>query len=551
MAGTLKKRVLIGQAAAIALTACGLVTGYLLGCGFSLQLAEGWLDQTSKLMASQNDASFLDARNLLATVKDSPYPYCSEAEIAWFRNLVFRSEFLKDAGRMRGGRIECSATMGHPQHPIGNFKPNSHQGDGIVGYSNLVPTKDTDMRRPGLQLGSAYVVLGSSLPSSLGPIPMHLTVRLKDDDDRQVLAQVADGKNAAKANLTTDGSLRLGETLYRTRCSAVNLDCVTASTSVSEAFGGEAAMIAACTFGGGVLGLLGGMAVSFAYRRNRDRCQQLRRAVERDKLTVVYQPIVDLSTRRIVGAEALARWTDEEGSEVEPDDFIKIAEDHGFISEITELVLRRSLRAFAEILRNRPSLRLSVNVAAADLCDPKFLPMLDELLRSHKIHPKSLAIEITERSTGTSDIAMETIRNLRRMGCSVHIDDFGTGYSNLDKLLYLFADTIKIDKAFTRLIGSESVTVAILPQILAMAKSLNLEVVVEGVELERQADYFSQEGLVTYGQGWLFGRPTTAEEFQLLVGVDSSVPMIVPNFKPSRGVKAAAAGLHIMDRTVA
>ena len=228
-----------------------------------------------------------------------------------------------------------------------------------------------------------------------------------------------------------------------------------------------------------------------------------------------------------------------------------MAEDHGFISDITELVLRRSLRAFTEILRKGPKLRLSVNVAAADLSDPKFLPMLVEALRWSKVHPSSLAIEITERSTGTSDMAMETIRNLRRMECSVHIDDFGTGYSNLDKLLYLFADTIKIDKAFTRLIGSESVTVAILPQILAMAKSLNLEVVVEGIENQHQADYFSQEGLIMRGQGWLFGRPVTAEEFQSLVSGDAAQTIIIPEPIPMRAVKVAVGELIIMDRNVA
>jgi sensor c-di-GMP phosphodiesterase-like protein len=112
---------------------------------------------------------------------------------------------------------------------------------------------------------------------------------------------------------------------------------------------------------------------------------------------------------------------------------------------------------------------------------------------------------------------METIRLLRRRGHSIHIDDFGTGYSNLDKLLYLFADTIKIDQAFTRVIGTEAVTVAIIPQILAMAKSLNLEVVVEGIETDQQANYFSLVRQTLYGQGWLYGRPVKAEEFHRLL----------------------------------
>ena len=121
------------------------------------------------------------------------------------------------------------------------------------------------------------------------------------------------------------------------------------------------------------------------------------------------------------------------------------------------------------------------------------------------------------------------IRLLRRGGHSIHIDDFGTGYSNLDKLLYLYADTIKIDKAFTRVIGTEAVTVAIIPQILAMAKSLNLEVVVEGIETEHQANYFFQPTQTLYGQGWLYGHPVKVEEFHKLLVEDWERGFVSPD----------------------
>ena len=146
--------------------------------------------------------------------------------------------------------------------------------------------------------------------------------------------------------------------------------------------------------------------------------------------------------------------------------------------------------------------------------------MLDDTLKHAKVKPESVVIEISEKSTSKSETAKETIRILRRMGHSIHIDDFGTGYSNLDKLLYLFADTIKIDKAFTGVIGTESVAVAILPQILAMAKSLNLEVIVEGVETDHQADYFPPDQPQIFGQGWLYGRPVSAEEFHGLLAAE-------------------------------
>jgi sensor c-di-GMP phosphodiesterase-like protein len=229
---------------------------------------------------------------------------------------------------------------------------------------------------------------------------------------------------------------------------------------------------------------------------------------------VVYQPIVELPDGRIVGAEALLRWIDEDGNTVGPDVFVRIAEERGFVEEITRLVLRHILRDFGATLRNHPGFRISINVAAADLSDPEFLPMLDRSLERAGVPAQSLAIEITESSTANNQVAIETILSLRNRGHSVHIDDFGTGYSSLAYLHDLAVDAIKIDKAFTQAIGTGSVIVAILPQILSMAEALDLAVVVEGVETQEQADYFASDTRPIRAQGWLFGRPVPAEVLQ-------------------------------------
>ena len=246
----------------------------------------------------------------------------------------------------------------------------------------------------------------------------------------------------------------------------------------------------------------------------------MRRAIAKDELRVVYQPIVILATRRIVGAEALARWTDEEGFEVGPDVFIRIAEERGFVGEITRLVARRVLQDFAETLRSHPDFRLSINVASADLGDPGFLPMLDRALAKAGVSAQSLAIEITESCTAQHDVAIAAILALRERGHSVHIDDFGTGYSSLSYLHALSIDAIKIDKSFTHAIGTEAVTVSILPQILAMAETLKLGVIVEGVETGLQAEYFETNAQPVLAQGWLFGHPVPAEEFFRILSED-------------------------------
>lgn len=512
------QRVLVGRVATIVTTAVGLWAGYVLGCAFAIEQGTNWLDQYSKLAAAQDDASFAEARGVLTVLKESPYSFCSDAEIAYFRGLVFRSEYLKDAGRIRGGKIDCSATAGHPARSIGPFKADLHHQDGTIVYSNLAPVRDANLKRAALQLGTAYVVFGSNLPHSPGPIPMRLSVTTPDTAGNQANASSSRKPKSKELNLSASGTGRVGDTLYATRCSALNSNCVTATTTASQVLHGGTDTVTGVILVGGLLGLLFGMAFSSVYAGDRNLGQQLRRAVERDELELVFQPIVNLSSMEIVGAEALSRWTDEDGNEVNPDVFVKIAEESGFVERITRSVLRHTLHDFAKTLNSRPGFRVSINVTAADLVDPTFLPMLHESLSRAKVKPESVVIEITERSAADSEVAMETIRNLRRMGHSIHIDDFGTGYSNLDKLLYLFADTIKIDKAFTRVIGTESLAVAILPQILAMARSLSLEVVVEGVETVRQADYFSAETQKICGQGWLYGRPVAAKDFLGLLG---------------------------------
>lgn len=512
----LKKRVLVVRLATLSLAACGMVAGYLLGCAFSLRVATNWLDKYATLVATQNDASFAEAREVLNDVKSSPYPYCSDAEIAYFRGLVFRSQFMKDAGRIHGEKIDCSTESARRTRSIGQLQPDANQTNGATVYSDFPPVEVAGLKTTALQVGSAYAAFGSQLPPTPGPVPIHLATG-KEPIFRQSTPRAADARGITAPFSDTNGTARQGDVLYATRCSTIHSGCVTTYTSVTEALNGENNLVTAFTAIGGALGALLGFAFPFVFNRQRDLSHQLRRAVERNQLQVLYQPIVILATREIVGAEALARWTDEEGNVVDPEVFVKIAEENGFVGELTKAVLHRSLHDFALTLQTRPGFRLSVNVSGMDLVDPAFLPMLEESLKRTRVKPQSLVIEISEKSTAKSDVAMETIRLLRRAGHSIHIDDFGTGYSNLDKLLYLFADTIKIDKAFTGVIGTESVAVAILPQILALAKSLNLEVVVEGVETDHQADYFSPDAPQLYGQGWLYGRPVSAEKFQELV----------------------------------
>src|ERR1035441_9048092 len=156
--------------------ALGAVTGFLLGCVLAIPLAENHLKTYLERVAVQDDASLINARSLLDTMQHSASPACSEAELSNLRELVFRSDYLKDAGRIQRGRIECSATAGRPVRPIGDFKAGQAQADGTVIYGNLTPIRDESLKRTGIQRGNAFVVFSSHLPEPDSRLPLRLTI---------------------------------------------------------------------------------------------------------------------------------------------------------------------------------------------------------------------------------------------------------------------------------------------------------------------------------------------------------------------------------------
>ena len=159
----------------------GMAAGCLLGYAIAIYLAESWLDEYSTLVAQQQDAASEEATKALASIKASPHPACSDAELA----------YLKDAGRIHGGKIDCSATADRPGRSIGQFAPEFSQQDGTVAYSNLLPIRDPGLKRAGLQLGNAYVVFAPQEPASLGHIPMRLIFTMNPPSSQTPAAPVA------------------------------------------------------------------------------------------------------------------------------------------------------------------------------------------------------------------------------------------------------------------------------------------------------------------------------------------------------------------------
>lgn len=259
---------------------------------------------------------------------------------------------------------------------------------------------------------------------------------------------------------------------------------------------------------GAVISALAAILMLRLLRRIQSPRYRLLDAINASELRVFYQPIVNLSSGRVVGAEALVRWPQPDGSMLTPDIFIPLAEQTGLISRITHQVVESVFRDLGDYLHVHPDMHISVNLAPEDLTSDDLLSHLTPLLARWQVEPRQIALEITERGFADPKITSPFIEQLREAGHSVYIDDFGTGYSSLSYLQDLPVDILKIDKSFVDALEYKQVT----PHIIEMAKSLHLEMVAEGVETASQADWLRLHG-VQYGQGWLYSKALPAGEF--------------------------------------
>lgn len=238
--------------------------------------------------------------------------------------------------------------------------------------------------------------------------------------------------------------------------------------------------------------------------------QALHVAITEDELVVHYQPIVEISTGQMVGAEALIRWDRPGHGLLSPADFIEIAEDTGLIVPLGAWVIDEVCRQLARWPKTADGVRptISVNLSARQLADPSLIPTILSALERHGITTELLGFEVTE-SMRVEDVeaASETLRRLASLGCKLSIDDFGIGYATLDYLRrFSMADTIKIDRSFVDGLGRSREDTAIVTASQALASSLGLAVVAEGVETIEQYGMLGDLGC-EYAQGYLLSRP--------------------------------------------
>jgi len=440
-------------------------------------------------------------------------PPCSPAEIQLMRKVDVGSSYIQGVGRIVGDHIACTSlgttdpiSLGPPtlitdhgaaehlhitlpltDHPVDVF---SQQGLAFI----LDPTLPLDIPAEGPSVSIAIFVPSSANHAIVAARGMQMP--------SDWFESIPKGSNAT---FRSSGSV---VTVVR----AANID-IAVITAAPESYAVNRARHFALIFV--PLGLLCAIGLAWAVthisRMYLSLPSVLRGAAKRREFFIEYQPIVDLESRRWIGAEALVRWQ-RNGQLVRPDNFIPTAEESGVITLITACVTRIVAADLPSFVKIDPNFLVAVNLSAADLRSAKTVELLKDVLRVSRARPANIKVEATERGFLQGEEARATLDAIHQLGIEIAIDDFGTGYSSLSCLQTLGIDALKIDRSFVENIGTDGATSNVVPHIISMAHSLKLIMVAEGVETEPQARFLTRRG-VHYAQGWLFGRPMSLAAF--------------------------------------
>lgn len=246
--------------------------------------------------------------------------------------------------------------------------------------------------------------------------------------------------------------------------------------------------------------------------------EELLEALEKEELYLEYQPIIEMSTGAIRGMEALARWKHPQKGFIPPDRFIPLAEKTGLIHPLGKWVIKEALSQQAAWKdHGYPNKTISINVSMEQFEAKDFLRTMEQQLKDSGVEAQEVELELTESAViHKVQESVAKLNALREMGIRIAIDDFGTGYSSLSYLVKLPIDTIKIDRSFVMNAEKNHHAKSIATAIIAMAKSLKLHMVAEGIETREQLEFLQQEGC-HWGQGYFFSRPLGAHQVQVLL----------------------------------
>jgi sensor c-di-GMP phosphodiesterase-like protein len=292
----------------------------------------------------------------------------------------------------------------------------------------------------------------------------------------------------------------------------------TATVSRAAVFADRADLRGVGLFISAVLAVLTiGLAMALPWRDRANPVAEMEQAIADHQFVPFYQPIIDLRTGAIVGAEVLMRWRKPDGTLISPALFIPLAESSGVILEMTDALMMAARDELAAVLAARPRLRIGFNLTAEHFTNDKIVSGVREIFAPSPIRLSQIVFELTERQPLEDlDTARSVIAALQELGCQIAIDDVGTGHGGLSYLLKLGVNYIKIDKMFVDAIGSERYSTTIIETLIDLARNMRMEIFAEGVETFDQVKYLRDCG-IHFAQGYAFAPPLPGPQFRQLL----------------------------------
>jgi sensor c-di-GMP phosphodiesterase-like protein len=501
----------------------------LIGVGYFQAVHQVSSDLSRIALASANRSTeiFVQARKNLQVLALNTQAHCNDTAVKSMRDVVFRSVYFREAGTIINNSLACT-DVGIMSPPI----PILHESNRVLadfGEIAIIPPSETI--RPGKSIivnykvtDHAYVnlLINPDVFSELEQYPIlgerNAIFVLNEKGD-----QIAGMGNVELTEIPVDDLLRSGQAgisnvrrggvfyaLQKSSAYPIVVVATASNTHFLQQWKRNATLFLP-------IGLIVSACLVYLVRRVSARAasmdSQLRRAMSRGEMSVVYQPVVELRTGRCIGCEALMRWEHSEQGDIPPAVFVPVAERTEVIFPLTEWLMKCVAADLENDFRKYSDLFVDINVCAIHFQDDWLLHASRRCLTG-RLDIKQVVFELTERDEVArgSLPQIDAVDRLRESGARLSIDDFGVGYSNLRALQDIEFDFLKIDKAFVDGIATETRSSGLVDAVIGIASARHTEMVAEGIEHLYQAQYLLARG-VAKGQGFLYAKPMSAAQY--------------------------------------
>jgi sensor c-di-GMP phosphodiesterase-like protein len=439
---------------------------------------------------------------------------CGPAQIDKLRRAAFVNPWVKDVVVVSAeGQILCGSSgtsIGSP-HIVTSYRPN---GEGDLSIS-VIRLGEGDTMIAAVRRAKGAPGLAALIPAAMFIAQVS---REGTNTSSHIRMVAADGTAIVERGTPADSGDAADWFVASRQSARYGLKTTVSLPRAALEVETRRLNAIATTIASAILALIIGLAVLLPRRRGgAGPVAELEQAITDNEFVPYYQPVVDIRTGRLRGAEVLIRWRKPDGTIVMPSTFIPIAESSGLIIPLTRALMRRVSEEAGPVVALRPDIKIGFNLAAAHFVDDTIVNDVGEIFANSAMPLRQVIFEVTERQPLHSLAgARRVIAGLQGLGCSVAIDDVGTGHGGLSYILKLGADTIKIDKLFVDGIGTEHESTIILEMLVDLARNMRMDVVAEGVETFEQVIKLRELGILA-AQGHVFCPPLPGSSFLKLV----------------------------------